>query len=269
MPTKKRDRPPQNLHRFNYWEFFCPGGLKTIAPLKQHIQHTFNLLLNASPAVWNKEVRLWLHKDVSTIRNRPLYALKYYVEHDKEWESDKTAQAVLKQLSSRQKAAILRHFRTTWPARSKRPARLMRTWKTLLESIAGDQESFLKYLARMPDGRGVSEATKQRIYQHYSKQAIKLLGGGGTYISPARRNDPKLLTLLNARGRIDIPSIFPVDLLNCKSNDERREAKKLTLHWFHHALHNLREYRNGRPEIPWTAECEKQCRRIQQKLLNA
>ena len=73
---------------------------------------------------------------------------------------------------------------------------------------------------------------KQRIYQHYSKQAIKLLGGGGTYIPPKRRSKyqapnpldesdkPTLTTLLNSRGRIDSPSIFQADWLKCTSNAE-------------------------------------------------
>ena len=280
MPTQKRPLPPRNIHRFNYWEFFRPGGLKIVAAAKQHIQKQFTLLLNAPPTVWNQEVRPWLHKDVSAIRHRPSYALKFYVESDKEWEQDPKAQQVFKQLASRQKAAILRHFRTTWPERSKRPERLKGTWETLLESIARDQESFLKYLEGSPD-EAVSDGTKRRIYQHYSKQAIKLLGGGGTFIPPARRsecqvydpqdesNNRKGESALNVSGRIiGSPSIFPVEWLNCKSNNERREAKKLTLHWFNHALRNLREYTIGQPPVSWTSECEKKCRKIQQKLSN-
>ena len=267
MPTQKRSLPPQNIDRFNYWEFFRPGGLNIIAPLKQHIQHQFNLLLNASPAVWNEEVRPWLHKDVSAIRNRPLYALKYYVEHDKEWGSDKTAQEVLKQLGSRQKAAIHRHFRTTWPKRSKRPARLKRTWKTLMKDIAHDQDLFERF-CETPPGSDQLRGTEKRIYLSYSKQAIKLLGGG-TYIPKARRNIYRDLldgsTLLTSSGRLPSQSIFKVDWLKLSPN-ERREAKQLTLHWFHHALRNLRQYCYGRPNVSWSSKCENKCRQVQEKL---
>ena len=155
------------------------------------------------------------------------------------------------------------------------------TWETLLQTIARDQELFLRYCDRSLADKDLTDATNRRVFQHYSKQAIKLLGGGGTSISPSRQSkfqlpnpvdesdNPQLFTALNARGRIKSRSIFPqVNWLDCTSNDERRDAKKLTLHWFHHALRNMREYRNGRNPIPWTAECENTCRRIQKKLLN-
>lgn len=271
MPTQKRSLPPRNIHRFNYWEFFCPGGLKIIAPVKQHIQHQFNLLLNASPAVWNEEVRPWLHKEVSAIRNRPLYALKYYVECDKEWGWDERAQEVLRQLSYRQKAAVHRHFRQTWPERSKRPARLERTWKDLFSKIAQDVETFERF-CETPPGSDQLSGTEKRIYLSYSKQAIKLLGGG-TYIPKTRRNiyrdllddsdDPE--TLLTSSGRLPSKSIFTVNWLNLSRKD-RRDAKKRTLHWFRHALRNLREYRYGRPDVPWSSKCENKCRQVQEKL---
>ena len=269
MSTQKRDLPPRNIHRFNYWEFFHPNGLKVIALLKQHIRDQFNLLCNASPSLWNKEVRPWLQKDVSTIRNRALYALKYYVEHDKEWSSDKTAQAVLKKLSLRQKASILRHFRTIWPERSKRPARLKRTWKELFKQIADDQVIFERLCETPPESDQLS-GTEKRIYLSYSKQAIKLLGGG-TYIPKAKRNIYRDLLdgsrLLTARGRLPSKSIFRVNWHDL-SRKEQREAKKQTLHWFHHALRNLREYCYGRPDVPWASECEKKCRQVQEKLRN-
>ena len=274
MPTQKRVLPPPIIHRFNYWKYFCPHGVITIAPSRRYKQEQFTLLLDASPAVWNKEVRPWLHRDVSAIRNRPLYALKYLVEEDKEWSSYKRAQAVLKQLSPRHKAAVLRHFRITWPERSKRPTRLKRTWGDLLKTIAKDQDIF-ESLCDTPPESGELGGTEQRIYLNYCKQAIKLLGGG-TYIPPARRNvyrdvldesdDPK--TLLTSSGRLPSKSIYPVNWLKL-SRKERREAKKLTIHWFHHALRNLREYCNGRPSIPWASECEKQCRQFQEKIHNA
>lgn len=268
---------PRHITRFNYWPFFAPKPQHQLAPAAQwlgeypevawsdrpghtaahrHIQHTFRLRLKQS----------------ADSAARQFYALKDYVWDDKEWENDPEAQRVKKQLTPRRQNAIDLLNRKLWRYRSQW------TWDKLLETIADDQESFLKYCERAPDERAVSEAMKQRIYQHYSKQAIKLLGGGGTYIPPARRSkyqvpnpldesdNPKLTTLLNARGRIDIPSIFEVDWLDCKSNDERREAKKRTLHWFHHALRNLLAYRNRRAPIPWTTDCAKRCRRLQQKL---
>lgn len=257
MPTQKRTLPPKNIHRFNYWEFFHPGGRNVIAPLKQHIQHQFNLLLN-----------------------RPLYALMYLVEHDKEWGSDKTAQAVLKQLSPRHKTVVLRHFRTTWPERSKRPARVIRTWENLFREIAQDIDTFERF-CDVPPTADEQSGTPKRIYLSYRTQAIKLLGGGGTYIRPELRShyqvpnifdesdDPTLIPLLNARGRIASQSIIKGINWLTLARQDRREAEKRTLHWFCHALRNLREYRNRRPPIPWTAECDKRCRDIQKQLLTA
>lgn len=248
MPTQKRDLPPQNVHRFNYWEFFRPGGLKTIAPIKQHIQHQFNLLRNASPAD----------------------ALKYYVEDDKEWVHDPEAWKVFRQLSQSEQDQMWELYRKRWKYLSQW------TWDTLLKAIANDQELFLRYCDRSLTDQESSAATNRRVLEHYSKQAIKLLGGG-TYISPARRNayrdilddsdDPKTLLI---SGRLPCPSIIEgVDWLTCTSNDERRQAKKLTLHWFHHALRNLREYRNGHRPIPWAHDCAESCCNIREKLLKA
>jgi hypothetical protein len=210
---------------------------------------------------------------LAEIPNRQFYALKFYVEDDKEWRSNETAQEVLRQLSPQQRVAIHRLDRTRWPERSKRPARIKRTWKTLMKDIAHDQDVFERF-CETPPGSDQLSGTEKRIYLSYSKQAIKLLGGG-TYIPKARRNiyrdplddsdDPE--TLLPSSGRLPSKSIFTVNWLNL-SWEERRDAKKLTIHWFHHALRNLREYCYGRPDVPWASECEKKCRQVQEKLRN-
>ena len=286
----------RKITRFNYWELEIakPTPRHLLRPtvqrladypniqwndrsgrgaLPRHIQQTFLLLLNASPAVWNEKVRPWLHKEIADIPHRPFFALKYYVEEDKEWRSNVTAQGVLKQLSPPQQAAILRHHRTTWPERSKRPARLTRTWEKLLKDIAQDQESFLKYCDGGQDARAMSDSTKRRIARIYSKQAIKLLGGG-TPIEEHRRKmypdcypgEPSNSTLLDGKGRLPCNSVFPINWNDQATREARREAKKHSLHWFNHALRNLREYCNRRPPIPWSPDCAKTCRRIQQKL---
>ena len=288
---------PRQITRFNYWTFEIastkPPHLlnSTVQRLGEypdvqwrdrsgrgaahrHIQQTFLLLLNASPAVWNEKVLPVFHLKLADIPDRPFFALKYYVEDDKEWRSDETAQGVLKQLSPPQRAAILRLNRTTWPERSKRPRRLSRTWENLFSDIARDLDIFER-LCETPPGSDQLSGTEKRIYLSYSKQATKLLGGG-TGIPAHRRKVyrdayPDLLvrpTLLDDKGRLPSETVFAINWNELTTKKERREAKKHTLHWFHHALRNMREYRNGRNPIPWTAECENTCRRIQKKLLN-
>jgi hypothetical protein len=246
---------PHQITRFNYWKFFRPDGLDIVTTLKQHIQQTF------------------LHD----LPDRPFSALKDYVIDEKEWSSNKTAQEIRRHLPPQQRQAIDCLDMATWPKRSKRPARIKRTWNSLLNEIAQDQALFEHYCDTAPQADEMS-GTKKRIYLSYRNQAIELLGGGGTYIPLERRSryqvpspldesdNPKLTTLLNSRGRIDIPSVFPVNWLKL-ARQERQEEEKKTLHWFHHALRNLRECRNRRPPIPWTAECEYTCRTIHKKLL--
>jgi hypothetical protein len=292
---------PRHITRFNYWIFFAPkprhqlasavqrlGEYREVAwsdrhahtAVHRHIQQTFHLLLNATPEIWEEKVFPVYHVKLADIPNRQVYALKYYIEEDKEWEQDPEARRVEKQLSSQQRTALRRLSRATWPLRSQRPARIKRTWKTLMKDIAQDQDIFERFCEN-PPAPDTLRGTDARIYKSYGPQAIKLLGGGGTFIPPELRSkplhiqldesdNPILSTLLNSRGRIDIPSVIDgVDWVKCKSNAERRDAKKRTLNWFQHALRNMREYRNRRAEIPWTAECENTCRDIQKKLLNS
>jgi len=273
MPKDERFLP-RRITRFNYWTFeiASPKPQHQLTPtvqrlgdfpevtwidrpghtaLHRHIQHTFHLLLNAPPDIWAKEVFPVQHVKLADIPNRQVFALEHFVEDDKEWAQDAEAMKVLRQCSPSEQDQIWQLDRKRWKYRSQW------TWDTLLETIADDQKSFLKYCERRSDERAVSDAMKQRIYRHYSQQAIKLLGGG-TYIPKARRNIYRDLldgsSLLTPSGRLPSPSIFTVNWDACKSNDERREAKKRTLHWFHHALRNLRAYRNRRAQIPWTPD---------------
>lgn len=281
---------PLQITRFNYWtlEIASPKPQHQLTPtvqrlgefpevtwidrpghtaLHRHIQQDFQLLLHAPPDIWAEQVFPVHHVKFADIPNRQVYALKYYVECDKEWEQDPEAQRVLKQLSPRQRTALRRLSSATWPTRSKRPARLKRTWIALMNDIARDQDIFERFCETPPESDQLS-GTEKRIYLNYSKQAIKLLGGG-TYIPKARRNIYRDLldgsTLLTSSGRLPSQSIFTIDWLKL-SPTERREAKQLTLHWFHHALRNLREYRYGRPEVPWSSKCENKCRQVQEKL---
>lgn len=128
MPKKERFLP-RKIGRFNYWDFFRPNGLKTVTPLKDHIQRQFYLLLNASPAEWDEEVYPWLHKRLAGVTNRQLEALRYYVEGDKEWKQDKEVCKVYKQLSSREQADILQLSKKKWHYRSQW------TWNTLLKTV--------------------------------------------------------------------------------------------------------------------------------------
>jgi hypothetical protein len=114
---------PRKMTRFNYWRFFAPKSQHQLNPTAQrlgeypdvawidlpghtaahrHSQHTFLKVSADSPG-------------------RQFDALKCYIENDKEWRSDRTAQEVLKQLSPRQRGAIQQLDNATWPARSERP----------------------------------------------------------------------------------------------------------------------------------------------------
>lgn len=299
MAQKKRFLPRQ-ITRFNYWtveppmssieltetsqrlgEF--PENRWTARPGKsaahRHIQGMFYLLLNATPEVWERKILPWLHEPISAIRNRPYFALQFYVENDKEWYSDKIAQNVKKGLSQSDREAIDSLDRKTWPPRSKQlEAQLMRTWKELLKSIARDQIKFEGFIDNPPTA-SQRTGSDQRIYRCYRNQAIKLLGGGGTYIPPGRRHayqmpnpldeseNPILSTCLNRNGRIESKSWYPINWLDITTRDDQRKALKLTLHWFHHALRNFRLYRDNHPPVPWTSQCEAMCRRVPKEIL--
>jgi hypothetical protein len=210
--------------------------------LQRHIQQQFGLLLYASPEVWNKEVLPWLHVKLADISDRQFYAMEYIVEHDKEWEQGKEAPKVFKQLSRGDQARIRQLSQKKWHYRSQW------NWDTLLQNIACDQETFLKYCEnpRAQDcTRHIPESMRDRIRRHYSQQAIYLLGGG--------RSMPR-------------ERLFSINWRDLRSREAQRQAKKQTLHWFRHALRNMREYRYRRRPIPLTPECATACRRIQQKL---
>ena len=258
---QSRTFPPRNIGRFNYWEFFRPGALKTVTPLQQHIQEQFDLLLTASLTVWNEKVRPWLHEELADIPDRQFFALEYYVEHDKEWEQDKKAWEAFNQLSADKQAQIQQRSKRKWHYRSRW------TWKTLLQTIASDQERFRDFCETPPES-GTLSGTDHRIYVTYSKQATKLLGGGSLIPKAHRkqfRDYEDGASLLTPSGRLPSKSIFWYRLQDLSPKD-RREAKKKTLHYFNHALRNMHEYRYGRPPVRWSPKCEKSCYRIQQRL---
>lgn len=252
---------PRHVQRFNYWEFFRPGALRSIAPLQEHIRTQFKLLLTASPSAWNEAIRPWLHKELDDVPDRQFFALEYYVENDKEWEQDKEAWKIFKQLSADKQAQIRQLSKSKWHYHSQW------TWKTLLQTIARDQERFKDFCEASPES-GALKGTDQRIYITYSKQATKLLGGGSRIPKTRRkifRDYKDGSSLLTSDGRLPSDSIFWFRWQDLSPKD-RREAKAQTLHWFNHALRNLREYHCNRPPIPWTPKCAESCRRIQKKL---
>ena len=104
------------------------------------------------------------------------------------------------------------------------------TWDTLTKTIARDQSRFESFL-ETPDTANLV-GTDRRIYETHHKQANMILD-------------------------------FVKDI---SSQNERRQAKKATLHWFQHTLRNMREYRNNRPLVPWSPKCAATCYRIQKKL---
>lgn len=263
MPREKERFLPRHIGRFNYWEFFRPGGISVVAPTKLLNKRQFELILTASPEDWNKEVSPWLHKSLSDIPDRRFFALEGYVLDDKGWEEDKDAQAVLKQLTPRQQVRIKKLSRETWHYQSQW------TWDTLLQTIARDQTLFAQFCESPPRSVDDLKGTEHRIYKTYSKQAIKLLGGG-SYIPPHRRKryrDPlDGSPLLDQRNRLPSKTVFSIHWDKCTTRAERQSAKLLSLHWFHHALRNMKEYRDRRPDVMWTPDCAKTCSRIQQRL---
>jgi hypothetical protein len=123
--------------------------------------------------------------------------------------------------------------RITQLSRKKWHYRSQWNWDSLIKTIAADLARFEAFL-ETPDTKNLV-GTDRRIYEIYHKQARKLLD----------------------RGQ-DIQSLA-----------KNRQAKRRTLHWFHHALRNMKEYRNNRPPVPWSSACTETCHRIQKKLFTA
>ncbi len=228
MSRKQERYLPRRVGRFNYWEFFRPDGIKVIAPLKRHLKRQFHLILTASPTVWNKEIRPWLHRELADIPDRQFLALEGYVLDDKEWRCDGDAWDVYDRLSVQKQKHIRQLDKKKWGIQ-----RVKLNWDTLLQTIAADQARFEAFLDTPDTCRLDDYGTERRIYAAYHAQANKLLWPNGGM-------PPKLTA--------------------------RREAKKTTLHWFHHALRNMREYRNRRPPIPWSPTCTAKCASSRKKL---
>ncbi len=248
---RKQERGlPRRVGRFNYWDFFRPAGRRVITPLKHYIKRQFHLILTASPTVWNKEVHPWLHKKLFDIPDRQFLALEGYVSDDKEWRCDGDAWDVYTGLSTQKQKRILELEKKTWGIQRKKL-----NWDTLLKTIAEDQAIFQQALD-ISDAQNVFEEHR-RIYAAYHKQANKLLWPNEA--TPFRIT-AQGTALIRRTDQRQPKGATPPNLTT------RRENKKTTLHWFHHALRNMREYRNNRPPIPWSPECAATCSRIQQKL---
>jgi hypothetical protein len=239
MAKRNRDIPPKAFRRFTYWWYVAPQRIVSTPRLaaREHIRRDFHLAM----------------------KNRPFCALTAYALDDKEWEQNPEAQQALKQLTPRQQARIRSLAHSKWDTR------IRWDWDTLLRTIADDQETFRNYYSDLPDKRAMSDGTRLRIIGHYSKKAIYLLGGG-SHVRHTMRTACLKAGLLDERGRLPSPSLFSVNWWECRTRAEQRNAKLLTLHWFHHALRNLRDYRNNRPSLPWREECADTCRHVQQTL---
>lgn len=261
MAKRNRDIPPKAFTPSTYWQYVAPQRIvfDSRLPAREHIGRDFHLFLAASREEWNQEILPRYHLPYGSIKNRPLYALKFYAENDKEWEQDPEARKALKQLPPRQQARIKDLARSKWDMR------IRWDWDTLLRTIADDQETFWRYYSDLPDRRAMSDGTRLRIIGHYSKKAIYLLGGG-SHVGHRLRRVCLRAGLLDERGRLPSPSLFSVNWWECRTRAEQRNAKLLTLHWFHHALRNLRDYRNTHRPLPWGEDCADTCRRIQQTL---
>lgn len=278
---RKHERAiPHDLTRFNYWKFFRPGGVDVSDPRtlvmdvsalhKHHIKQQFELILTASPEVSVEDVDSWFEKPLPSAytADRRLLALAVYVDGDKEWQQDKEACAVFRQLSQAKQDCIRQRYRD-------RGGQRRRNWDSLLRAIAKDQARFERFCERPPsweNAEGTLTGTARRIYISYSAEAMKRLGVGRLIPKKKRHLYRDVYSeygdgssLLNSAGRLPTKAVFDVPWADL-SREEQREAKKKTLHWFHHALRNMREYRNNRGPIPWTLDCAETCRRAQQKL---
>jgi hypothetical protein len=239
----------------------------------QFFRSQFYLHLNASRRVWEKDVAPFLdvslapsrdrvHDVIDGDQSRIFFALKYYVEHDKQWKQDGDAREVFNQLTNNERTAINALDKKKWGRGSTLTGE--EQWHNLLRTIACDQEVFLAMCQRRLKSAD-RDGTQRHLYQCYSNQAIKLLGGG-TSVHKRYLKEFKKAGHLDDRGRFPSKSIFAINWRQLSSQESQRQAKAQTLHWFNHALRNLREYRYNRHPIPWTLECAEKCRRVQEKL---
>lgn len=271
MPKDERFLPPQ-ITRYDYWRFFPPRSSHQLAPTFQRLGECPELGpwtdLPPGEGALDRHTKA---KFLSDLNESPYQALYDLVLDNKLWKGLSAAQEVLKCLSVEEQATIARLHKDAWPERSKRPERRKKTWKTLFKDIASDIRRFEGFCKEPPQS-GVLKGIPHKAYKAYSKQAIWLLGGG-KLIPPSDRGryqdllDPSS-TLLTPDGRLPNKSIYDLNWLTLTSH-ERREAKKRTIHWFQHSLRDMREYRNRRSPIPWSPECEQECRRIHEKILKA
>lgn len=304
MPTQRRSFPPKNIGRFNYVQYVRPRrfDLPAREPMRQLIQKQFQLLLSAPAKVWDDakarfdapverdldlgevdgeedptEIFPAIGVRLEEVPNRPLFALTWYVEHDKEWEQDPAAWKVFWQLSPKEQAKIRTLSKKRWHHRSQW------NWETLLYTIARDQRFFREVLIEGPTAAGLTETrrvrgdqewlwqkyalslgTARRIYRTYNRQLTQLLGEGAR---PPRglRAELKRLGYLDARGRFEGRPIEA--FLRGKSLRERQRYSDLAIHWFAHALRNLQEWRYGKRPVLWTPHaCMETCLKLQQRL---
>jgi hypothetical protein len=285
---------PYAIDRFNYWTYGCvrPMPSQLLQPFLQrladfsdeswegpagnqaaqrYVERTFLLLLNATPEEWLVSILPSFKTPLSEIQDRHFYALEFYAENEKLWRSNTTAQRILKALSPQKRSAIDSLSKKKW---SERRGSSWRTdaWNHLLRTIAHDIDIFQRFCEAPPES-GSLHGTDQRIYLSYNRQAIHLLGGG-TFIAKQRRHhyvdlldeSGKPASLVGPNGRLHpANSIFDVNWTELSTRKERRNAKKKTIHWFHHALRNLRLYRHRHDPVPWSLDCEKECRLTKDK----
>src|SRR4029078_938070 len=134
MPRQHRPVPFRN-NRFNYWNYdvSCPKSLRPMP------------ILSASDS--NRRSIVQIFKSASA--DRPLEALRDYIQEDKRWEQDPMAQQVFRALTPRQQKSLTALSREQWHQKSQW------SWEDLLLCIARDQAFFRELVVIGPTQAGL------------------------------------------------------------------------------------------------------------------
>ncbi len=292
---RQDQKPPWRLGRFNYWNF------SGIAPQESDEVHTF------SPT-WVREHSHRLSKEqfsahvagrrcevagcrlddkLTRIRDqqrRTLLALRRYVQTDRLWQQDRTAQAVLRKLQASERPQIEALERAI------RRKIKQRDWFPLLKDIARDQKVFQgiitgrlssQHLTAIGRRYDLTEAVVMKIYRPYSRQRQYLLGNITSHtvrkvlatkhmsLAPLSRpiiprktgvEDDKPRPMFDKRGKL-------IDYDDCGEDLHKDTRDQMVFHWFAHALRNLSRYLDGNPPLPWRESCAAGCLRARDGLL--
>lgn len=287
MPRQHR-RPPSRLGRFTYWSFSAvvPQDADEIAGVKAMLEaevpdESERDRIGSFDAYQGHQAcrrQFLAHRDGracgivgcsidSTISETPdernYLAVLHYARADRLWTQDADAQAVMKTLPLPRQHAIRAAAAKAWAAPQRDQG-----WDALLATIAKDQQLFGDIITKhatadadrdeVADAHGVAANRVRTVYQAYSPQRQYLLG---RVVGAAR-------DALQRRGitvtQFDHPIIPLQDDDGCPLDPQARDH--LVMHWFAHALRNLRCLRDGNRPIPWSADCATVCLRERDKL---